>query len=232
LSGQEFDYFAAIMKRFAFVFDMDGVIADSNPYHEIALREFCERHGYHLTDHDLRNRIFGRTNKDWIPMLFGPLEPEMIDQYGAEKEALYRQIYAAHIRPLDGLIEFLEKLQAQGIPRAVATSAPRENVDFTLDRTGTRKYFDVILDESFVTRGKPDPEIYIRTAKALKMPASRCIVFEDSLSGVLAAKAAGCRVIGITTTHKIDEFPPVERVIDDFRGLEPEELVARFQKQG
>ncbi|MFO7256714.1 MAG: HAD family phosphatase [Bacteroidota bacterium] len=220
------------MKPYAFVFDMDGVIVDSNPYHEVALREFCARYGYQLTEDDLRNRIFGRTNKDWIPSLFGDLDPEDIASYGDEKEELFREIYAPHIRPLEGLIEFLEKLKAANIPRAVATSAPRENVDFILDKTGTWKYFDVVLDQSNVTRGKPDPEIYLKTAKALKLPSRRCIVFEDSLSGVLAARAANCRVIGITTTHKIDEFPPVDRVIDDFRGLDPVEVIAELQNQG
>ena len=220
------------MPRYAFIFDMDGVIVDSNPYHEIALREFAAQYGYRLTDEDLRDRIFGRTNKDWIPQLLGTSDPEAIARYADEKEALYRDLYAPHIRPLDGLIAFLEKLKAQGIPRAVATSAPRENVDFTLEKTGTRSYFDVILDESFVTRGKPDPQIYLKTAKALKLSPSRCIVFEDSFSGVLAAKAAGCRVIGITTTHEKDDLPPVDRVIDDFRGLEPQELLAELQMQG
>lgn len=219
------------MHPFAFIFDMDGVIADSNPYHEIALRQFSERHGFRLTEEDLRNTIFGRTNKDWIPQLFGTADPEAIARYAKEKEALYRELYAPHIRPVEGLIDFLDKLRAEGIPRAIATSAPRANVDFTLEKTGTASYFDVILDESFVSRGKPDPEIYLKTAEALNMPPSRCIVFEDSISGVLSATAAGCRVIGITTTHTSEEFPPVDRVIDDFRGLEPLELIAELQIQ-
>lgn len=212
----------------AFIFDMDGVIADSNPYHEIALRQFFKSKGHRLTEDDLRHRIFGRTNKDWIPQVFGTFDPDKIALYAEEKEALYRELYAPHIRPVEGLIEFLDKLEAQGIPRAVATSAPRANVDFTLERTGTRRYFDIILDESYVTRGKPDPEIYVRTTKALKISPFRCIVFEDSISGVLAARGANCRVIGITTTHERDEFPPIDRVIDDFRGLEPQELLARL----
>lgn len=211
---------------------MDGVIADSNPYHEIALRQFSERHGYQLTEDDLRTKIFGRTNKDWIPRLFGNPDPEEVARYAMEKEGLYREIYAPHIRPVAGLIRFLDKLKAQGIPRAIATSAPRANVDFTLEKTGTGPYFDVILDESFVTRGKPDPEIYLKTAGALQLPPDRCIVIEDSLSGIRAAAAAGCRVIAITTTHKREEFPPVDMVIYDFSGLEPQEVLARLQIQG
>ncbi|HLT82238.1 MAG TPA: HAD family phosphatase [Cyclobacteriaceae bacterium] len=220
------------MRPNAFIFDMDGVIADSNPYHEIALRQFSEQHGFRLTEDDLRNTIFGRTNKDWIPQLFGTTDANKIAEYAAEKEALYRELYAPHIQPVDGLIAFLDKLKALGIPRAIATSAPRENVDFTLEKTGTQSYFDVILDESFVTRGKPDPEIYLKTAEALNLPPAQCVVFEDSISGVLSAKAAGCRVIGITTTHSKDEFPPVDRVIDDFQGLEPRQLLAELQTEG
>src|SRR5690606_34565835 len=206
------------MPLYAFVFDMVGVIADSNPYHKIALRQFCEKHGHTLTETELREKIYGRTNKDWIPNLFGDIGRSLIKKYADEKEALFRDIYAPHIQPVPGLIEFLEDLQE--IPRAIATSAPIENVDFTLDKTGIRPYFEVILDESFVSRGKPDPEIYLKTATALNLPPGQCIVIEDSLSGVEAAKAAGSRVIAITTTHSQAEFPAVDLVIDDFRSEE------------
>lgn len=214
------------MSPIAFIFDMDGVIVDSNPYHKIALQQFCEMHGYRLTEKDLREKIYGRTNKDWIPNLFGDIERERAAAYAAEKEALYRDLYAAHIEPVAGLTDFLVALEKMGVPRAIATSAPLENVEFTLEKTGTRQFFDVILDESHVKRGKPDPEIYLKTASALNLAPDCCIVIEDSLSGVQAAKSAGNRVIGITTTHRREEFPPVDLIIDDFRGLSPKDIIS------
>lgn len=214
------------MQPIAFIFDMDGVIVDSNPYHKIALRQFCEKHGHKLTETELREKIYGRTNKDWIPNLFGKISPELALKYANEKEALFRALYADDIKPVPGLIEFLEGLDRMELPRAIATSAPRENVDFTLDKTATRSYFRVILDESFVNRGKPDPEIYLKTAMTLNLPPGQCIVIEDSLSGIEAAKAAGSRVIAITTTHSKAELPPVDLIIDDFGGVSPKGVIS------
>jgi len=211
---------------FAFVFDMDGVIVDSNPYHKIALREFCGKHGYTLTETELREKIYGRANKDWIPNLFGRIDPALAKRYADEKESLFREIYAPHIQAVPGLIEFLDELDRSHIARAIATSAPRANVDFTLDRTGIRHYFEVILDESLVNKGKPDPEIYLKTAKALNLPPYQCGVIEDSLSGVEAATAAGSRVMAITTPHSKAEFPPVDLVIDNFVGLSPKGVIS------
>src|SRR5690348_15626472 len=147
--------------KYAFLFDMDGVIIDSNPAHKIALKQFCKQHGYDLSDDHLREKIYGRTNKDWIPNLFGKLSPEQVKRYADEKEALFRELYKKDVQPLKGLVGFLEQALKLGVPQAIATSAPRENVDFTLEHTGIEKYFSAMLDESFVTRGKPDPEIYL-----------------------------------------------------------------------
>ncbi len=211
----------------AFLFDMDGVLVDSNPFHKIALKQFCLQHGYDLTEEQLREKIYGRTNKDWIPNLFGSLSMELIKHYADEKEALFRDIYKNDIKPVDGLIDFLEKLDFHQIPRAIATSAPRENVDFSLQLTKTEKYFSTILDESFVAKGKPDPEIYLKTAAALGFPPGQCIVLEDSLSGVKAGKDAGCKVVGITTTHTPEELREADFIIDNFQGLEPKQLISR-----
>ena len=214
--------------KYAILFDMDGVIIDSNPFHKIALKEFCKQHGYELTDEELRLKIYGRTNKDWIPNLFGKLSPELVAQYGEEKEAMFREIYKNDIKLVDGLREFLDSLETLGIPRAIATSAPRSNVDFTLRYTHTGKYFETILDEAFVTRGKPDPEIYLKTAAALGFDPGNCVVFEDSLSGVAAGKRAGCKVVGITTTHTPEELHETDFIINDFKGLEPVALFSRL----
>jgi beta-phosphoglucomutase len=211
----------------AFLFDMDGVIVDSNPVHKIALLEFCRKHGYDLNEDQLREKIYGRTNKDWIPAVFGDIPRARVKQYADEKEALFRDLYAATIRPVDGLIDFLRRIQKK-FPVAIATSAPRENVDFTLAGTGTGHFFDVILDESFVEKGKPDPEIYLKTAAAVGFPPGRCVVFEDSLSGVSAGKAAGCKVVALTTTHTTAELADADLVIENFVGLEPLELISEL----
>ena len=216
------------MKKYAILFDMDGVIIDSNPFHKIALKEFCKQHGYELTDEELRLKIYGRTNKDWIPNLFGKLSPELVARYGEEKEAMFRETDKNDIKLVDGLREFLDHLDALGIPRAIATSAPRSNVDFTLQYTNTGKYFETILDEAFVTRGKPDPEIYLKAAAALGFDPRDCVVFEDSLSGVASGKRAACKVVGITTTHTAEELHETDFIINDFKGLEPVALFSRL----
>ena len=215
--------------KFAFLFDMDGVIIDSNPAHKIALKKFCSLHGHDLTEEKLRERIYGRTNKDWIPNILGSLSAEQISIYGEEKEAMFREIYKDEIRPLKGLMNFLEASERLGIAKAIATSAPRSNVDFTLAYTHAEKYFAAILDESFVTRGKPDPEIYIKSAAALGYPPAQCVVFEDSLSGVQAGKAAGCKVVGVTTTHTAEELHMTDLVIQDFDDYSVEELIKKLQ---
>ena len=211
---------------FAFIFDMDGVLVDSNPFHKIALKQFCEKYGYSLTEKELREKIYGRTNKDWIVNIFGNIGEEKIQQYANEKETLYRQLYANDIVPLKGILSFLDKLDENNIPRAIGTSAQRANVDFTLSKTKMDKYFEVILDDTYIVHSKPDPEIYIKAAAALRLTNANCIVIEDSLSGVQAGKAAGSKVIGITTTHTPKELGEADLIIDDFVNLDPKKLIS------
>jgi len=212
----------------AFIFDMDGVIVDSNPFHKIALKQFCSKHGRHLTEEELREKIYGRRNQDWITNLFGPVEGEKLKAFADEKEALFRELYAKDVKPLEGLPSFLKRLDDLKIPRAIATSAPRGNVDFTLEKTGIGSYFHTILDDSFVSNGKPHPEVYRKAAAALNYKPQQCVVFEDSLAGVEAGKRAGCKVVGITTTHSREELTGTDLVIDNFVELDPGELISRL----
>lgn len=198
---------------------MDGVIVDTNPFHKKAIDQFCAKYGFRLTEDELRFRIYGRTNKDWITNLFGALTPRQLEHYANEKEQLFRHLYEPHIKPVEGLIELLEQLSAADVPCAIATSAPAANVDFVLKHIPIRKYFTVILDERSVTHGKPHPEIYLSTARALGLPGRQCVVFEDSLSGVESARAAGCKVIGITTTHAAAELKETDLAVSNFTGL-------------
>lgn len=207
---------------------MDGVIVDSNPYHKIALKQFCKKYGHDLTEEELREKIYGRRNQDWLIKVFGPLDDDKIKAYGEEKEALFREVYEKDIKALPGLPAFLGRLDELGIVRAIATSAPRSNVDFTLEKTGLGPYFETILDDSFVSKGKPDPEVYLKAAEAVTFPSGRCVVFEDSLAGVEAAKNAGCKVVGVTTTHTREELSETDWVIENFEHVDPKELISRL----
>ena len=219
------------MNSFEVIFDMDGVIIDSNPFHKISLRQFCEKYGYHLSDQELISKIYGRTNKEWIANLFGALTKEELAHYGEEKEALFREIYKNDIHALKGLPEFLRSLEVKNIPIAIGTSAPRSNVDFVLSHTQLEKYFTVILDESDVAHGKPNPEIYLKVAARLGVEPSRCIVFEDSLSGVESARRAGAKVVGVATTHSFEELSHTDFVIQDFTDLNPSSLFSAILKE-
>lgn len=207
------------MKPVAVIFDMDGVIVNTNPFHQKAIEQFCKKYGFQLTEEDLRSRVYGRTNKDWITGLFGPLTPEQLSNYAHEKEKLFRDLYEPHIRPVDGLLDFLDQLMHASLACAIATSAPAANVDFVLKHIPIKKYFSAILDERSVTHSKPHPEIYLKTAHALGLPGNQCVVMEDSLSGVASAKAAGCRVIGITTTHTPEELQETDLAVNNFSSL-------------
>ncbi len=214
------------MHQVAFIFDMDGVIIHSNPFHKIALHQFCEKYGYHLTEDELRSKIYGRTNKQWITNLFGrTLSAEELDRFAEEKEGLFRELYKDDIKALRGLSSFLEKMNQSKIQRAIGTSAPRSNVDFVMAKTNFESYFPTILDDSFVEHGKPHPEIYLKCAAALGYAPADCIVFEDSLSGVAAGKASGAKVVGVATTHTHEELAETDFIIDDFVGLDPVVLI-------
>jgi beta-phosphoglucomutase family hydrolase len=188
------------------IFDMDGVIVDNAAWHLEAFAEFGKKHGLVQTKEDYV-KYFGNTNQTIMNSLFDTqLSDNKLVEYAEEKETIYRELYRPFIKPVDGLPAFLENAHNQGLSIALATSAPPENVDFTLNSTGLKKYFPTITDASMVKRGKPDPEIYLLTAEKLGVKPSECIVFEDSIAGIQSALSAGMRVIGVATTHKSEEL--------------------------
>lgn len=198
---------------------MDGVIAATNPHHEKAIKIFCERYGKSVSDSFLVDKIYGRTNADWIPELFGALEEAQLNSYADEKEQLFRDLYTEDLEAVAGLENFLKDLKDKGVKMAIATSAPKANADFILRGLAIEAYFDEILHSAHVTIGKPNPQIYLKASKALNFAPEKCVVFEDSLSGVKAGLDAGCKVVGVTTTHTKEELQHCDLVIDDFQEI-------------
>ena len=209
---------------------MDGVIADSNPYHRLAWEAFNRRYGLETTE-AMQERMYGKRNDQIVRDFFGAgLSDEEVTARGAAKEALYREMIADRVESMlvPGLREFLERYR--DTPKAVATNAEPPNVDFLLDQTDLRRYFQVVLNGHQVSHPKPDPEIYLRAAELLQTKAAACLVFEDSHSGVEAGRAAGMRVIGISTTFGY--LPGTVLTIDNFSSRNLQEwLVAEDREQ-
>lgn len=205
----------------AMVLDMDGVIVDSNPMHTQAWVEYNRRCGIEIGE-GLVERMYGRRNDQIVRDFFGPdLSPEEVAAHGAAKEKLYREMIEPRLGEslVPGVREFLQRHAGEAL--GLATNAERANVDFILDGAGLRAYFRMVVDGHQVQNPKPDPEIYLRAAKLLSTAPRNCIVFEDSFSGIEAARAAGARIVGVRTTHS--ELPGANLAIDDFLSpqLEP-----------
>ncbi len=187
--------------------------------HAEAFGVFAARHGLVLTP-DLRGRLDGKRNRDIFPILFGRALPEEdLKRYTLEKEASYRELSHGRIRPVPGALRLLGLLEARGIPVAIATSAPAENVPHSLEPLGLLERFSVIVRSDEVPRGKPHPDVFLAAASRLGLPAEACLAFEDSPMGVLA-RAAGMTCVALTTSFSAEGLAAhgahAQRTVQDF----------------
>ena len=212
------------MKEKAAIFDLDGTMFDNHAYHQQACILLCEKYGLKLTKQEFSERFVGKTTRDFVIELFGDLPEEEIAAYDYEKEALYRELYKNDIEPINGLVEFLQALATNGYTLGVATSAPIENLTFTLRALSIETLFDSLLCISDVERPKPDPEIYLKSMDNLKVSVSKTIIFEDSGPGVEAAQKAKATVIGVRTSMTEEQFGNVSMTIADYTEISPEIL--------
>ncbi len=205
----------------AVIFDMDGVIADTNPTHDVAWRVFLERYGIAATNEELYNHMYGKHNSYILSyFLKRALTKIEIDQLQYEKEAIFRELYQPIARPVDGFLAFLDQLKKNGIKTGVATSAPVENLNLIVAAFSLRSQMESLLSESDVTRHKPEPEVYLKSAANLGVSPAQCVVFEDSVSGVQAGLHAGMKVVGVTTTYQPSQLPPCHAYIHNYENLD------------
>lgn len=214
------------MNDYAIIFDMDGVICHTNPYHSIAFRQFFAKRGIHPSEEAFANHMYGKSNSYILGHFLGRTVTgkEFIDMEN-EKEGLFRSIYKDHVQPIDGFTAFLDQLKSRHIPTGVATSAPRANMDLIINTLGITSMMESMLGSEDVTHHKPHPEIYLTSAGNLYRQPDRCIVFEDSYSGISAARAAGAKVVGVLSSHKKEELPPCDLYIKDFNGLDADKIL-------
>lgn len=206
------------------IFDMDGTLVANSPVHIRAFEIFCDRYGVRGWKEKLGG-AFGRGNDDIMRLI---MPEEVIREKGTaalgdEKEAIYREIYAPDIHPVEGLVELLERLRAAGVRCAVGSSGCKANVDFVLEKCAIGPYFDAKVSGDMVTHCKPDPEIYLTAAAALGIVPADCVVFEDAKAGFESAKRAGAgRIVALTTTlprEALERETPADVIVNNFAEL-------------
>lgn len=190
-----------LTKSRGILFDMDGVLIDSEPVHEKAIVALTEELGTRVDDHEFLFSLKGVPEKI-VAGKIRELFPETgltIDEMISRKLALYAEIFEA-VELIPGAREFVVQCKEAGKQLAVATSASRSTQELTFRRFGFDEYFEAVVAGDQITNGKPHPEPYLLAASKLGLPPEDCIVIEDSIHGVASGKAAGCQVIGLTTT--------------------------------
>jgi beta-phosphoglucomutase len=209
----------------AVLWDVDGTLIDSEEYHWLAWRETMIGEGYALT-RDQFNATFGWRNDAILRKLFGSdLSAREADRIATEKEVRYRELVLRRgIELLPGVQHWLDRLKADRWQQAIASSAPRQNLDTILTSVQLENHFDAIVSAEDVTRGKPDPQVFLLAAERLAVPPRRCIVIEDSPAGIEGAQRAGMRSIGVGVKHA---SLPADRVVRSLAEL-PEDALGEL----
>lgn len=218
-------------ERIGFIFDWDGVVVDSSAQHEESWERLAEEEGLPLFEGHFKLG-FGKRNQLIIPEILKWAEdPIEIARLGDRKETLYRRILSeTGIDPLPGARAFVESLREAGLPYAVGSSTPRENIEAVVEGARMQGLFETIVAAADVSKGKPNPEVFLKAAAAIHAPAERCIVFEDSLSGIEAGLAGGMHVVALATTNSPEIL--IESgaflVAESFEELKVTELLQRI----
>ena len=187
------------------IFDMDGVIVDSHPVHKKAWRRFLERQGRTLDDADLDFIMDGRKREEILRHFLGELSDDEVQDLGHQKDAFFLQ-ESNTMAMIEGVPEFLQQLTQANIRLAVGSAGSHGRVNHILQSFGLRKFFQAIVTGDRVTAGKPDPAVFQLASSEMGVAPSETLVFEDSVSGVNAAKAAGMKCIGIAVNGLVPKL--------------------------
>ncbi|MAT71922.1 MAG: haloacid dehalogenase [Planctomycetaceae bacterium] len=212
------------MPQFAVLFDVDGVLTDSYRPHFLSWQRLMGELGVEFTEENFR-ATFGRTNPDIFQQLYpGELSAEQMSQWGERKEVLYREIITEEFYPMPGAVELVDALAGAGFLLGVGSSGPPENVHLTLEKLDRADRFGAVITGADVSKGKPEPEVFLKGAAGLGLPPAACAVIEDAPQGIEAANRAGMTSIAITGTAPRESFAHAKLVIDSHAELSPERI--------
>ncbi len=219
---------------YAVIFDMDGVLVDTYQAHFQSWQEIARPEGLPLTEAEFA-ATFGQTNPVVIRAFWGEnrFDHAQIAAMAARKEAAFRAIIASNFPAMPGAGQLLAELHKAGFRLAIGSSAPPENVEVVLERLQARQLFQAVVTGADVTRGKPDPEVFLLAARGLSMPPSRCVVIEDAPAGVAAAAAAGMASVALLSTgRKPEALAQADLIVRSLAEISPAVLRTLVRRLG
>ncbi len=212
------------MKYSALIFDMDGTLVHNTPTHNQAWQDILAEAGVQIDLNEFNRATTGKKSSEIIRLMLGTqLSDTEVIYWGERKEALYRERFSDYREPLQGLLHLLEQATALALPMAVATASPPANISFILDELNLRQYFKIVVGGADIQHGKPNPEIFLKSAQLLGIEPASCLVFEDALGGIEAARRAGMDAVMICTTIDAQEVAGMSHVlyaVPDFTHLD------------
>lgn len=216
---------ASIRTLQSVIFDMDGVIIDSHPAHRKAWRDFFVSVGRQVSDSELDFVLDGRKRREILRHFFCDVSDAEIADFGRKKDEFFRQI-SLEVKPNPGVLEFIARLQREGVTLALATSASRARTETTLKRLGLANAFHVVVTGDDVDEGKPNSAIYRLTCQRLRTRSVNSLAIEDAESGVRAAKSAGLKCVGFASSISREKLHSAgaDLVIASFDALGLKEL--------
>jgi beta-phosphoglucomutase len=212
------------MPQLAVIFDMDGVLVDSYQAHFESWKRVYGAEGLDYTEAAFA-ADFGRTSRDILRRTLGDgMTDDRVSALDGRKEAFYRDILRENFPAMDGASELIEALAADGFRLAIGSSGPPENVALVMEQLAGAERFSATVTGADVSRGKPDPQVFLIAAERLGVPAAACAVVEDAVHGITAAQRAGMAAIALTGTLQRDELTAADAVVDSLRQLSPEQI--------
>lgn len=210
-------------QNYAVLWDMDGVLVDTGDFHFQSWKETFDELDISFTRENFR-KTFGMNNAGILEWVFGrEPEPEEVSRISDKKESLFRDLVKGKAEPLPGVLTWLEQFHNRGFKQAITSSAPPENIDVLIAELNIEAYFDEIVS-GFDLPGKPNPDVFLKAARKLKILPKKCIVVEDAIAGVEGAKRAGMKCIAVTTTNTSETLSKADLIFDSLEELEQHTL--------
>jgi HAD superfamily hydrolase (TIGR01509 family) len=198
--------------KFGVLWDLDGVIVDTREFHFTTWAMVLREHKIELSRAEF-DSVFGMNNADTLTRVTGsPQTPEMVQEIGGRKEELFRNQIRGHLEPLPGVALWLDQFHRRGWPQAVASSAPIENIESIIEDLGFREFFSTMVSGQFIP-GKPNPDVFLEAANLINISPDKCIVIEDAVVGVQAAKRAGMFCVAVTTYKSREDLRQADRIV-------------------